>query len=313
MRLDAQDIGEVGAIIWTEDQINEAFDKIDEYAFRLKQKRMAVTRQRVRELLQVADNAVASLKAKLDQDIEDFSDEFVPISEATEQIDTLLGNAFDRPPRWSDLRRHIGFWQLCDVSDIVNHDWPSIYPVLRTGLYANDEPIETEVDDLGTAVLSEQNTPITTQLSWRNLTPDDFERLVFNLITDAGNYKDPQWLTKTNAPDRGRDLSAIRVHDDALTGSLRQRVIIQCKHWQSKSVSIEDLSSIEAQMILWQPPTVDCVVVATSGRFTTDAIDYAEKNNQGGKLPKIEMWPESHLEMLLAMRPALIAEFRLKG
>jgi hypothetical protein len=67
-----------------------------------------------------------------------------------------------------------------------------------------------------------------------------------------------------------------------------------------------------AEMSLWQPPKVDILVVATSGRFTTDAIDFIEKHNQSDRALRIEMWPESHLERLLAEWPALIAEFGLR-
>jgi hypothetical protein len=69
---------------------------------------------------------------------------------------------------------------------------------------------------------------------------------------------------------------------------------------------------MKEQMKLWEPPRVDVFVIATSGTFTTDAVDYVEKTNQGDTGMRIEMWPESHLESLLARRPALIAEFKLR-
>lgn len=154
---------------------------------------------------------------------------------------------------------------------------------------------------------------MTTQLAWEKLDADAFERLIFNLITSEKDYQDPQWLMRTNAPDRGRDLSVTRVHQDSLTGTLRHRIIFQCKHWTSKSVSIGEIAALKEQVRLWEPPLVDCVIIATSGRFTTDAVDTIEKHNQSGQSPRIEMWPESHLEMLLARKPALIAKFRLRG
>ena len=108
-------------------------------------------------------------------------------------------------------------------------------------------------------------------------------------------------------------MSVNRVHHDSLTGTIRQRIIIQCKHWMTKSVSIDEIASLKEQVKLWEPPLVDNVIIATSGRFTTDAVDRIEKHNQSGQSPRIEMWPESHLEMLLARKPALIAEFHLRG
>jgi hypothetical protein len=117
---------------------------------------------------------------------------------------------------------------------------------------------------------------------------------------------------RTNAPDRGRDLSVYRVHEDALSGTMRLRVIIQCKHWQSKSVNLPEIAALKEQMKLWEPPRVDVCVVATSGRFTADAVAAVEKHNQADAALRIEMWPESHLERLLASRPGVIAEFRLR-
>lgn len=117
---------------------------------------------------------------------------------------------------------------------------------------------------------------------------------------------------KTNAPDRGRDLSVTRIANDQLGGVIRSRVIIQCKHWPTKSVSVGDVSELQAQMKLWEPPRVDVLVIATSGRFSSDAVSFIEKHNVEDRALRIEMWPESHLERLLAERPALIAEFRLR-
>ena len=46
------------------------------------------------------------------------------------------------------------------------------------------------------------------------------------------------------------------------------------------------------------------VLFATSGRFTSDTVAIVEKQNQSDSALRIEMWPESHLERLLAGRPA---------
>ena len=65
-------------------------------------------------------------------------------------------------------------------------------------------------------------------------------------------------------------------------------------------------------MKLWDSPRVDILIIATSGRFTTDAIELVEKENQSDSALRIEMWANSHLEMLLARRPSIIAEFKLR-
>jgi len=69
----------------------------------------------------------------------------------------------------------------------------------------------------------------------------DFFKSGFSLISSAKGYENPEWLMHTNAPDRGRDLSVTRVVDDPLAGVRRSRVLIQCKHWTTKSVSVGDV------------------------------------------------------------------------
>jgi hypothetical protein len=72
------------------------------------------------------------------------------------------------------------------------------------------------------------------------------------------------------------------------------------------------ITALKDQMKLWEPPRVDELIVVSSGRFTTDAVDYIERHNRGCEAMRIEMWPNSQLERLLANRPELIADFHLR-
>lgn len=148
-------------------------------------------------------------------------------------------------------------------------------------------------------------------LKWDTINEDQFERLIFNFVSNAPGYSNAQWLTNTNAPDRGRDISATKTFEDSLGGTWVLRVIIQCKHWRSKSIGLDEVSTLVRQMDLWEPPKVDELVIATTGRFTSDAVTWIEKHNYGGEKPRIAMWPDSHLEMLLATRRQLVADFHL--
>lgn len=179
-------------------------------------------------------------------------------------------------------------------------------------MYGETEPVPVGIEDLGALVSAKPTGPVATRLKWDSLTEEEFERLIFALISSENGYENPEWLMRTNAPDRGRDLSVYRVHSDALSGTIRQRVIIQCKHWQSRSVAPADIAVLKEQMNLWEPPRVEIHIIATSGRFTSDAVAVVEKHNQSDSALRIEMWPESHLERLLASRPAIIAEFGLR-
>lgn len=153
---------------------------------------------------------------------------------------------------------------------------------------------------------------MTSSLPWTRLDDDSFERLLYDLLRSIAEHDNVQWLMQTRAPDRGRDLSLDRVIRDS-TGSVRtERVIVQAKHWLSKSVRPSDIGDLVHSVKLWEPPVVRGLIIATSGRFTADAVSWAEKHNDSGNPPLIELWPESRLETLLAYRPHLAAEHGLR-
>lgn len=315
-RLDAQEVGEIECIVSIERKIGEPSRLLREYRYRFNQKRRELIRDALIELIDAIDANLRNLGKLLEGDepsnevITD--DEFEQLKENVAQIATLLGSSVAKPPRWSDLHRHMHFGMLGDLHDIIEHDWPSVKADLRKSMYGEKEPVPVDIEDLGALVSTKPRGPVATRLKWESLTDEEFERLIFVLISSEPGYENSEWLMKTNAPDRGRDLSVYRVHADPLGGTLRQRVIIQCKHWQAKSVAPADIATLKEQMRLWEPPRVDIHVIATSGRFTSDAVAIVEKHNQSDSALRIEMWPESHLERLLASRPAIIAEFGLR-
>jgi hypothetical protein len=126
------------------------------------------------------------------------------------------------------------------------------------------------------------------------------------------SYQIVQWLMKTRAPDRGRDLLAKHViHDDGGT-TRTERVIVQAKHWTAKSVGPAEIASALTTLSLWEPPPVRVLVIASSGRFTTDAVALAEKHHTDGKPPFVDLWADSRLESLISQRPDLMAAYSLR-
>lgn len=314
-RLDAMEVGESECEVSVENQIYEPAKLIREYRHKFDRKRRELVRDTLQSVIDSIDEDLRDLAIELESESEINEavtrPSFDDLKSHIAEVDTLLGSE-PRPSRWTDLHRHLHFGLLGDLQDIIKHDWPSVKSGIRQSLYAEKEPIPVEVDDLGSLVSSKPSGPIVTKLNWENLSPDEFERIIFALISSEKGYENPEWLTKTNAPDRGRDLSVLRVHNDPLGGVFRHRTIIQCKHWLSKSVSVSDIAELKEQMKLWEPPKVDIHVIATSGRFTSDAVASIEKHNQSDSGLRIEMWAESHLERLLSSRPSLIAEYGLR-
>jgi hypothetical protein len=314
-RLDAKEVDEFECFVAVERSIVSQGPILRDYRFKLNSERRRLVRNAVQDLVATIAPQLETLKAALPAMNDNRPVEhpaWTELKASVKQLDILMGNSFPRPKRWSYLHRHLSFGMTCDLGDIIKNDWPDVESDITASLYSENDPVPVEVEDLGTLVKGRPSGPVATSLNWKELTPEDFERLVFCLISDARGYENPQWLTHTNAPDLGRDLSVLRTFDDALGGPRQNRVIFQCKHWLSKSVGAQDVSLARDQIALWEPPSVDTLVIVTSGRFTTDAVQLVEKHNAERKVPSIEMWADSHLERLLAERPHLIAEFNLR-
>ena len=314
-RLDLLELTEPSAEISFDSTLEEPSRQLREYRFRYNRKRRELIRSTLEDTIDQVDRLIREVRPLVK---EMDANKPIPATELNElrihfkEITTLLGSSMPRPSRWGDMSRHLSFGQVSDFHDIENADWPSAKAHLRKNLYGEDEPKPVKITDLGELVASRPTGPIPTRLKWKNLADEEFERLIFTLIAIEPGYENPEWLTHTRAPDRGRDLSVTRVTRDGLSGSLRARVIIQCKHWQERSISPSEISLLKEQMLLWEPPRIDVLIIATSGRFTIDAVVAIERQAQSDRALRIEMWAESHLEMLLAARPALIAEFGLR-
>jgi hypothetical protein len=315
-RLDALQLADPEISVHIENEIFAPGKEIRAYRFRFNAKRRALIRDVLAEIVDLVDADIWMVRQRVipgEHRGKIVGSDWDSLKSHIDQIDVLLGSSVRRPERWSDLQRHLHFAEAHDFSDIELIDWPVVKKTLRNSQYGMDEPLPNEIDDLSDLLSTKPKGPVTIELSWSGLSAESFERLIFALISETAGYENPQWLMQTNAPDKGRDLSVTRVVSDGLSGVMRSRVIVQCKHWLGKSVGVLEIATTMEQMKLWTPPRVDVLVIATSGRFTADAVQWVEAHNNADQALRIEMWPESHLERLLASRPALIAEFGLRN
>lgn len=319
-RFDARELGEPHIAIDQSRWEDEPGRQLRRYRFEFDQKRRELVREVAQDVREEVDGLLTALRSEYEfEDIDDPEElgheiknhqDFKRLEELVGTLDTLLGS-LPRPNRWSDLRRHLHFGQIGDLQDIIQMDWPEVSKGLETELYGSEEPMPVGVNDLGSLSPATDTTGLASGFDWESLNPEEFERLIFVLIDSTQNYENPQWLTHENAPDRGRDMSVTRVIRDDLTGMQQERVIVQCRHRRSNSVSSRDVSELVDQMRLWEPPPVDRLIIATSGRFTSDAVGVIERRNHAEKL-QIVMWPESEIERLLSRSPNLIAQFGLR-
>lgn len=312
-RLGAHEVGEIGILVAVEKAIEAPGEAIREYRYRFNRARRLLVRERLHRLVDEVAALLARLVQRVPRNREPVSDpDWTTLVATIREIERLMGSSITRTGRWTDLSRHLGFGQGGDVHDIADFDWPSVLKDIQAAQYDELEPVLVGVEDLVQLSKSHLTGSVSSQLAWNRLDDEGFERLVFNVISDAPGYDNPQWLTHTNAPDRGRDLSVDRSISDSLSGITRHRVIIQCKHWLSRAVSATDASSAAAQVLLWEPPPVDILILATSGRFSADAVAWVETHNHQRRRPTIELWAETHLESLLAQRPYLVTQLGLR-
>lgn len=214
-RMDAQEVGEFESKIYVERQIAEPAKLLREYRYRFNKKRRELIGDALTELIDAID-ANLRILANISDDEKPPSTmvtdgEFDVLRQNVAQIAMLLGSTVAKPARWSDLQRHLHFGMMADLHDIIKNDWPSVKTGLRRSVYGEKEPVPVEVQDLGALVKAKPKGRVATKLKWESLTDEDFERLIFMLISHEQGYENPEWLTKTNAPDRGRDLSVHRV------------------------------------------------------------------------------------------------------
>lgn len=311
--LDYAEIGEAPFGVLNE--IEEPGRTLDEYRFRLGRARRRAVHDRLQELTQFIDIALQKAVDGVERDSTEPLDrpEVHEIGAAVSEIERLLSDTTERQGRWGDLHRHIYFGQGHDWHDIREYDWPSVRTDIESAGLSDADPIPVVGIDLGAAAAAHPAGSASTGLAWTKVTDDGFERILYDLLGGLSGYQNVQWLMKTRAPDRGRDLSLERVIVDG-SGTVRtERVIVQAKHWMSKSVAPADVTGTLAALSLWEPPPVQWVLIATSGRFTSDAVAVVEKHNADGNRPSIELWPESRLETLLAQRPDLVAAHGLRG
>lgn len=313
-RLDANEISEPEILIRLGKAMAEPMRETKEYRRRFARQRRLLVRERARTLLTEIDRALDQL-AYYDGEpnAEVQHERWEDLKASFAELERLLGSGVLHRGRWSDLKRHLAFGLGVDLRDIISHDWPDVRPRIEEGLYDALEPLPVDVGDLADVVADRPSGRVSTRLAWEDLSPEDFERLVFNLLTTAGTYENVEWAMRTNAPDRGRDIAAHRVTTDPLSGVHRARVAVQCKHWTTKSVRPDDVSSEVTSVQLWDNPPIDVLIIVTSGRLTMDAISWIEKHNATGTRPRIEYWTDSHLESLLAQRPELVTEFGLRN
>lgn len=320
MFIDYNEIGQLPHDAWAEAE--RPGEDLAKYRYLLDKARRRVIASRLTEL----SDQISSLIAEVLSDLPTLeawiespgprnrieTPEVEEIESSLAEIERLLGQTVERTGRWGDLHRHLHFGHVNDWHDISARDWPSVLVDIEAAKVGQNDPIPVPQMDLGEVGRDELTGRATTSLNWDALEAEAFERLLFDIFHDLDGYQNIEWLMKTNAPDRGRDISLQRVIPDS-SGTVRtERVIVQAKHYTSRSVGPTDIHSSLASLAMWEPPVIRSLIIATSSRFSSDAVAIAEKHNEDGSRPYIELWADSKLETLLSQRPRLAITYKLR-
>ena len=312
MFIDYFDIGETPFSAY--DAGEQPGKELAEYRYRLNRARRRATRERLQQLTATIDIALPRLLSGVPRNSPKRLEgpDVEQITNSVSEIERLVADTVLRRGRWGDLHRHLHFGQGHDWHDVYEFDWPGVRADVESATLSDTDPLPVPDLDLGEASSGILTGAATIALPWDRLDDDGFERLLYDLLRDFPEHNNVQWLMQTRAPDRGRDLSLDRVLRDSTGGVRSERVIVQAKHWQKKSVRPIDVSETVTAIKLWEPPVIRGLVIATSGRFTADAVAWAEQHNNAGATPLIELWPESKLETLLAQKSYLAAAHGLR-
>lgn len=300
---------------WSVYEAIEKPDKdLEQYGYLLRRARREAVRHRIEELVAEVDRLLPLIVDGVPTDADDPLEHpgTALIRDHIAEVERLLADTCPRAGRWPHMRRHMSFGQCRDWWDITQLDWPSIKPEILAATAAPSDPLPVPDIDLGVAARSAPSGGVTSALQWDAINDDEFERLLFDLIRGLPGYDNVAWLMKTKATDNGRDLSAHRTLPDPSGHVRHERVVIQAKHWLKNSVDSASILDVLSRLSAWEPPHIHCLVVATSGRFTPAAVRFADTHNDKGVDPRVELWPETQLEAMLARRPDLTAAYRLR-
>lgn len=200
--------------------------------------------------------------------------------------------------------------QINDLNDIILLDWPSIKPALQS-LFQDNDPFEIITKDIGILVDNANKTgEIGASLNWNAINFTQFERLCADLLESSPSFENVEWLTRTTASDRGRDVTAFWVHSDEMRGTIRERTLVQCKHKPNGSVSVNDIKNLPNLSLTHG--NVDLFLIMTSGKFSDQVTQVVESWNNNNSKPKVGLWEQWRLEKSLNSYPEIVKAYRLR-
>ncbi|WP_311524545.1 restriction endonuclease [uncultured Corynebacterium sp.] len=310
--IDYADIGELPYSVWA--MQSKPSEDLAEYRYKLGRARRSAVRNRITEVVKLIDLELPRLLQNIARDSSDVleCESERRLRRLFSEVEVLVGDSPRKAKRWGDLGRHLAFGQGQDWHDIWELDWPEVKDDVIAAGESPFDPLPVPKVDIG--LLSQQDLPgeASSDLPWEKLSAADLERVLFDILRSLEHHQNVEWLQKTNAADKGRDLSCERVLDLGVGSKRTERVVVQAKHWTQKSIGVREIADTVNLMRIQPPPVVKTLIFATSGTFTQTAVEWTETWNNKGDAPNVELWPHSRLEALLAKMPGLAAAHGLR-
>ena len=151
-RFDAFELGEHALGVQVEEQIEAPGAQLSTYRYSFNRARRKVVRDRMIDIVKSVDDLTALMHAHGAAGQPESGEHWSALEPQIAELERLLGDSAARPSRWSDLHRHLSFWEDVDLDDILDKDWPAVRADLDRFLYDEFEPMPVEVDGLAPLV-----------------------------------------------------------------------------------------------------------------------------------------------------------------
>jgi hypothetical protein len=137
-----------------------------------------------------------------------------------------------------------------------------------------------------------------------NLTPQEFENLVFDLLTHLG-LKNCVW--RTPGSDGGKDIQGDYIYTDISGYSQKQVWYIECKRYTGSV----DWPTVWNKISYAEAKGAEVLLIVTTSSLTPQAIDNLNEWNINKKYPSIRTWSGAELKNKLALFPEIQTRYEL--
>jgi hypothetical protein len=144
----------------------------------------------------------------------------------------------------------------------------------------------------------------TTTRSLTQLSPTDFENLIYDLVILRGMVN---VVWRTPGADGGRDIEAESMQTDLSGVQSAAKWYVECK----KYTGSVDWPTIHPKLAYAEAADAEYLLLCTTSKFTPQAVSTAAQWNDRRRPPVIRLWPGHEIENQLRLHPDLKLKYGL--